>query len=341
MKTERRHELQTNWLADRMGEVIVVTKPYAKGAVGVLAALAMLWGSYLFIAHRAEADEAGGWTKLWQGLFRGSTVAEQLQATEKLQSLSDSSPKRPTGEWAQLILADDDLSFGVNLLFTDKSAGRSRLNIALEGYRTVLTNSTDPLAREHALYGVGRAEESLCKLDDAQRAYEQLRKEYPTGSYAARAKDRLEDLARDSTRARYDWFAKLEPAPNVFGKGTDKTDDKGAVPPLPPELEPFTHPDFTPSTSKNPPPEPKPEKGATVPPKESKSTDAKNADTKTPDAKEPDVKSSDTKASETNKTDDKPADTKSSDTKSTETKSTDNKAATDSKSAPPKPADGK
>jgi hypothetical protein len=347
MKTERRHELQTNWLADRMGELILVTKPYLKGVVGVLLAALVLWCTYLFLAHRADAEAASGWTSLWQGLLGGPT------ATEQLQTLSDTSPKRPTGEWAQLILSDNALTNGVNSLFTDKTAGRSQINIALDGYRTVLTNSTDPLAREHALFGVGRAEESLCKLDDAQRAYEQLRKEYPTGAYAARAKDRLDDLARDSTRARYDWFAKLEPAPNVFGKGTETTGDKGAIPPLPPELEPFAHPDFTPSPSKTPPPEPKPDKGATgtkEAPKESPK-DLKSSDTKAPDTKSADTKASDTKASDTkapdsktpekSKTDDKAVEPKSSDTKSTDAKSTDSKTTTDSKSTDTKSSDTK
>ena len=191
MKTERRHELQTNWLADRVGDAILVTKPYMKAVTGVLLAAVVVWGAYLVISYRAEAEEANGWNKLWDGLLGGNTGLEDIQ------SLSDSSPKRQTGEWAQLIIADNDLTNGVGLLFVEKKAGRDAIHNALDNYKSVLQNSTDPLVREHALFGVGRAQESLCDLEKAETAYKQLRTDYPNGSYSARAQQRLEDLATD------------------------------------------------------------------------------------------------------------------------------------------------
>jgi hypothetical protein len=285
MKTERRHELQTNWLADRVGEIIVVLKPYAKGLTGVLLAVLVVWAAFLIMAHRSQAEEASNWNKLWDGLLGGSNAAEDLA------TLSESSPKQPTGQWALLILADNDLSNGVGLQFVEKKAGRDAIHNALDNYKTVLQNATDPLVREHALYGVGLAQESLCNVADAETAYKQLRTDYPTGSYSIRAQERLDDLARDSTKARYDWFKTLEPPPSGLGKGSDKTG--GATgPQLPSELEPFSQ--FATPNSKTPPPEPKPDTGAATS-KTPATGDVKTGDTKTPDSKTPETKTPATK----------------------------------------------
>lgn len=302
MKTERRHELQTNWLADRVGELLVVTKPYMKGVVGVLLAGLVVWAAFLIMARRSQAEEETGWNKLWDGLLGGSNAAEDLA------TLSESSPKRPTGQWALLILADNDLRNGVGLTFVEKKAGRDAIHNALDNYKTVLQNATDALVREHALYGVGRAQESLCNVADAQTAYEQVRTDYPTGSYSARAKDRLDDLARESTKTRYDWFKTLEPPPSGLGKGLDKTGGTSG-PELPAELEPFAHPEFTNPNSKTAPPAPKPDTGAATPKTpatgDGKSGDAKTGDTKPPAPKTPDAKTPDTKATDTKTPDNK------------------------------------
>lgn len=287
MKTERRHELQTNWLADRVGEFLVAVRPYQKALVGVLLAGLVVWGAMLIMAHRSEAEEARSWNTLWDGL-NGSR--------EDLDSLADSNSKRPTSEWAQLILADNELASGVSLWFDEKAAARNSLNSALGRYQTVFTKSTDPLVREHALYGIGRTEESLCKVEDAEKAYEQLRQEFPDGPYSLRAKQRLDSLSRESTKTRYDWFASVEPPSN---NGLGKEGDKN-LPLLPPELEPFSQ--FT-APGKTPPPAPTPDKGATAPASSpSTKPPAAKTDTKTPDVKSPaatpDTKSSDTKIGE-------------------------------------------
>jgi hypothetical protein len=345
MKTERRHELQTNWLADRVGDVLLVMKPYLKGLAGVLLAVLVVWVAILYMAHRTEHEEVVGWNKLWDGLLGGPKAGEDLA------TLSESSPKRPTSEWALLILADNDLGNGVGSLFTEKAVGRNLIKTALDNYQTVLKNSTDPLVREHALFGVGRSQESLCNLQDAQTAYKQLRDDYPNGSYSARAQERFDDLARDSTRARYDWFKNIEPPPNVFGKGSDKTGDKSGLQ-LSPELEPFSQ--FAAPASKTPPPEPKPDTGATAP-QASKPSDAKPPATKAPDAKAPEKSKAGDKAAETTPAIPKPADTKAPDTKATDTPASKKPTADsappastpivpkpdDSKSTPPKPADSK
>ena len=54
-----------------------------KGMVGVLLAAVVLWGAFLFMAHRAEAEEASGWNKLWDGLLGGATARRRSPVAER------------------------------------------------------------------------------------------------------------------------------------------------------------------------------------------------------------------------------------------------------------------
>ncbi|HEX3999795.1 MAG TPA: hypothetical protein VHX65_14690 [Pirellulales bacterium] len=334
MKTERRHELQTNWLADRVGEGLVVVKPYMKAVVGLLLAGLVLWAALLFMAHRTEVERRESWNKLWAGLNGGSNGASELEL------LAEANAKRPTTDWARLVLADADLNEGVTEWFTEKAAAHTQLDRALTMYKTVLANSVDPLIREHALYGIGQTEESLCKaenLEDARKAYEQIVTDYPTGAYFARAKQRLDSLTRESTKTRYDWFAAVQPPSHVFGKGTDKTGDNSLA--FPPELEPLSQ--FS-GKSKTPPPEPTPDTGKS-PAKESKPGEAKtagkNAETKPGETQKPADKTTEKpKSSDTAPTVPKPAENKSSDTKAADTKAADTKPPDTKSAAPPAPS---
>jgi hypothetical protein len=253
MKTERRHELHSNWLADHVDDLVIKVRPYTKAIFGVILAGVVLWAAYLFMEHRAQADEANNWNKLWNGMLGG------LGGQEMLETLADSSSKQPTTDWARLVLADSSLFQGSSMWFAEKAAARNALNTALENYQSVLKNSTDPLVREQALYGVGRANEALCKLDDARAAYEQLEKDYPNGTYATRASQRLESLSRDSTKARYDWFANVVPPASALSKPGDNSLS------LPSELEPLSQ--FSTSKPSTPPPAPTPDLATSVPSK--------------------------------------------------------------------------
>lgn len=264
MKAKARKAMETNWLADHVGEFIKAVQPYSKAIVGLLLAVLVICAALAIMARRTESEQAAAWNNLWSGLLPG------IDAEKSLAEVADSSAKLPPTDWANLIIADGSLNQGVSMWFTEKTVGRNLLNDALGKYQTVYKNSTDPMIREHALYGIGRAEESLCKLDAAHDAYEQLRRDYPSGSYAVRAKQRLDSLARETTKARYDWFAQVQPPANVF-----KKDGAGGLPMLPEELGPPS--DFTTGKLKTPPPEPKPDTGAAKKPTTSPSAPAKTA----------------------------------------------------------------
>ena len=249
MKTERRHELQSNQLADFLTDVGEKTKPYATMVLGLVLAALVIVCVYIYLSRSAAAEEGASWEQAMQAASSGDT--------EALRGVITNYPNKPAAMWSQLILADRELNDGVNRLFTQKSAGRDLIRTAADDYQNVAERAVQPMLIEHALYGLGRSQESLDQLPKAREAYDRLLKDYPSGAYAERARRRIEELDRDSTKEWYDWFAKTEPTPANLSKGgfTNPFDEKGpSLGPLPPG---FDVPDMPKSTT--PPPEPKPD----------------------------------------------------------------------------------
>ncbi len=242
MKTERRHELQANQLAEFLTDVGEKTKPYATLILGLALAALVIVCVYLYLSRSASAEEGLSWEQAMQ--------AASIGDKEGLRSIVTSYPNKPAALWSQLILADRELNDGVDRLFTQKSAGRDLIRTAAEDYQNVAERAVQPMLIEHALYGLARSDESLDQLPKAREAYERLVKDYPNGAYAERARRRVEDLDRDSTKEWYDWFAKTEPTPENLGKSsTNPFDERGSPG--------FDAPDVP--KSKSPPPEPKPD----------------------------------------------------------------------------------
>src|SRR5260221_4683612 len=286
MKTERRHELQANQLAEFLTDVSEKAKPYAKGLLGIALAALVVVCAYLYLSRRSAAEEGESWNEAWQAI--GSRDDEGLRTVIKKY------PDKPAAMWSQLVLADIELSRGVFSLFGQKSAGRDLIRSAFDDYQHVADHAAHPLLREQALFGMGRAQESLNQLEKAREAYAQVVKDFPAGPYAKRAQQRLDELAHDSTKVFYDWFAAVEPVTPNLGKGSpfaSPFDEPGAgeksFPPLPPGL-------------------PLPDAGSsTVPPPEAKSEGSK---AKATDEAKPGSGKTETPKSEPTPGDSKPAD---------------------------------
>jgi hypothetical protein len=308
MKTERRHELQANQLAEFLTDVSEKAKPYAKGLVGIALAALVVVCAYLYLSRRSAAEEGQSWNEAWQAI--GSRDDEGLRNVIKKY------PDKPAAMWSQLVLADIELSRGVASLFGQKSAGRDLIRSAYDDYQHVADHAAHPLLREQAVFGMGRTQESLNQLEKAREAYEKVVKDFPGGPYAKRAQQRLDELGHDSTKVFYDWFAAAEPATPSLGKGSpfaSPFDEPGAgdrsFPPLPPGLP---LPDA--GNSKTSPPEAKSDESKPKPTDEAKPVSSKSepskSESKTGDSKPADVKAGETKSPEATASDNKSSDVK-------------------------------
>jgi hypothetical protein len=211
MKTERRHELQTNTLAEMLGGGVEASKPYVTVALGVIVALAVLVGAYFVLSSRSQGEEEQGWNQYFQAVALGDR--EELAAVAR--SYADSE----VGYWASLQLGDRHLNEGVNQLFSDRPKANEELKDAEDSYIEA-AKSDDALIRQRAQFGLARTYEAQFELDDARKTYEALVQEYPKGLFVESAKRRIDELSEKSTKRFYDWFADQKVKPPAEASGT-------------------------------------------------------------------------------------------------------------------------
>lgn len=205
MKTGRRHELETNELAQHISRGIDAIKPYSKAVTGVILAVLVVVAAYLMLGRQSTASQEAGWNDYWLASLGGRVSPEDLE------SVADAHRGTSVEDWARLSAADVELEIGTRLLFRDKQAGRRRLLNAEDMYAALREKSGLDAVRQRATYGMARVYEALGRLDDAQQTYAEVE-----GAFRSLASARAEFLRERQVRSFYDWFAEAEPpAPDL------------------------------------------------------------------------------------------------------------------------------
>lgn len=209
MKTERRHELEENQLADYLQRLWIDVQRYSTAIVGTLVALAVVAGAYLYLTSQSAANKRLSWEQYQQAVTDGDD--------EALLKLAQRFPDLPAGQWAQVTLADRKLITGVSDLFSNRVEAQKALDDALKLYtnaRGTATREQRDLA-ERALLGQARSEEALGKVNDAIKSYQLFAQTYADSPYLIEVEWRLKSLESPETKKFYDWFAKYQPAPSA------------------------------------------------------------------------------------------------------------------------------
>jgi hypothetical protein len=226
MKSERRHELQHNDLAEWILKSYEGIAPYKNTILGVtllvivLAISISLWHSH----NLSQSGEAWGslGVPVFQPIFADDRTIPEMERTVQ------NYPRQPAAEWAAVFAGDTCLMMGTNRIMTNKvgaeyqtqkRAAIEMLKQALDRYNKALETLTIPGAREQAMFGKARAVESLIdnetKPDEAIAAYEDLNKAFPNGMFKALAIQRLEQLKKPDTLKFYTALARYVPKPKV------------------------------------------------------------------------------------------------------------------------------
>jgi hypothetical protein len=106
MKTDRRHNLQTNWLADHLGRWLEKVKPYTNHIIAgafVLAAIGVVW---LLVARFWGGDQESAWQELDARMSPAALRTLAVEATEtisrqierKQKEIDDLRLQRPLGD---------------------------------------------------------------------------------------------------------------------------------------------------------------------------------------------------------------------------------------------------
>jgi hypothetical protein len=219
MKTERRHELQTNALADWLGKQIEGVRPYSKLLLGglILAAVA------IFALRFMSAQRSGRVGQGWQEFYAAS-LDSGLERADQLLTIAENHAGTTLGLWARQAAADAFLAQGTSLLRTDPDDAANQLKQALDAYRYVAENSDNELLQPRALFGLAQTHEARNEIDKAKQQYERIIDGWPDSALAAEARDRMQFIDDASTREFLAWYDKQEPTlppPGTLPEGFD------------------------------------------------------------------------------------------------------------------------
>ncbi len=235
MKSERRHELEHNALADWLADALEKIRPYQNAILGGLVLVVGLVVAVTLWRNMAHQQATVAWEDYFQTLQTGQPG--------DLEDAADRHPGSEAAQWADTAAADLRLASGCNLLFSDKPSALFELRKAVDLYLSVLQQTDERTLLERATFGLARAYEAQIDLEKAEQRYEEVVERWPDGPFGDVAKERLAALGQRSVRELADRFAKWEPQPAVS--------DLPDFPDAPPKFDLDAIPDgpvFTPKT---------------------------------------------------------------------------------------------
>lgn len=215
MKSKRRHELQTNELADQIGQWIEKVRPYTTLALVVVVGGLLILAAWYYLASGRQKKLA----ESWRSYMLAFSNAEGNFA-EELTLVADQFSDTQAGLWAALTAADVEFANGMQLMFTDRAAAETALDSAQRHYRHVLDSNhaaENPLLIQRAHYGLAQVYETQSDLDDAAKHYTAVVERAAGTQLATVAQERIDRLASAETKKWYNWFANQKPAPRSTG----------------------------------------------------------------------------------------------------------------------------
>ena len=188
MKSERRHELQHNELAEWIIKSAQAVKPYQNLVVAGLVIVVVAIAAYTWWSGNRAKQTADAWNELNTGLA--------AMDRDRLSKVVEDFPDTHAGRTATVLLADFHLADGCNQRFVNKAPAEQELSKAIELYESDLKENPSALLRERSTFGLARAKESKGDLESARQYYKEVVRKWPNGAYAAVAQQRFNDLAR-------------------------------------------------------------------------------------------------------------------------------------------------
>lgn len=227
MKSEERHKLQQNDLADTLAKIVETLKPYQNGILGgILLILVVILLTRWWNGKTARENDL-----ISAEFYTASSRAFATGNPAELRSLVEKYPGSTAAPQAALTAADIYLNSACNLLFLNKAKANDELGEAVKIYEPLLPTLTNPFLKAQATFGLARAKECQNNLKDAKELYQEIVKNWPDGPYGVLATRRLADIERPATAEMYDKFAKTS-TPSAFKDDMNLSDKSPISNPL-------------------------------------------------------------------------------------------------------------
>jgi hypothetical protein len=214
MKSEHRHELQTNDLGKFAEKAAVFIDVHGNRLmIGVCLACLPLAGFIYWWRSESNAQAAA---------WRDFSAAINVGTATEFHTVWQDHPGRTPAYWARVHEGEQWLNQGVASMFRNVETGMDELKKARDAFQAIIDapHKSPPELRDRALFGLGRALESMSdgSEGEAVKAYESLVKEFPNSIYKKDAEERIAVLNKGSGQEFYAWFTKY-PRPKLPVKG--------------------------------------------------------------------------------------------------------------------------
>lgn len=214
MKSQHRHELKTNELAEWIANLPKWTRENIRTIIYVCVVAGLVIGSFLWFRHKRNVERVqrhleftGLVSRLSQNKLQilmaqpqGTDVSYMLIDTAgALQTISDGAKNNRMAAMALIKRAE---ALRAGLLYRQVSVGQSELQAAIDGAKAAYTAALEkasnyPPLQAMAKFGLGLCEEELGNFDQARQIYRNIveNSEYEGATTIAKARQRLETMA--------------------------------------------------------------------------------------------------------------------------------------------------
>ena len=202
MKTERRHDLESNELARWTAARIEKIKPYStllvSGVVVLLGTVVVgsMWNSV------SESEQEAAWDA-----YALAVNSSELEILDKLRKIATDDTHAGTvmQEWAFAAWADRQLALASQAYLIDRTYAKELLLRVVSVYEQLAESAGDEQLRNRAHYGLAQVYELQNRLDDARRQYDLVR-----GDLEALARVRADHMLAPDVQEAYDWLDTAE-----------------------------------------------------------------------------------------------------------------------------------
>jgi|GEM_PF-2287802 len=201
MKSEHRHELETNLLSAQLAQWIEKLKPYS-GQIGTgVLMLALVYAGLSVWDSQVEIGERAAWDAF---ALANDTSDPEMKSLYQVAS-SDEYTGTKMQEWAYVNWADRQVLIAMASSLADRKKTEDRLTSVLGIYEEMANSAGDTQVRNRARFGLARVYELQNKIDEARQQYMKVR-----GDLQLQANERAEQLDSEEVRQACEWLATTE-----------------------------------------------------------------------------------------------------------------------------------
>ncbi len=206
MKSERRHELQQNELADRLTHTIEWCKANGQLILGSLIGVAIIG---IGIAYYTSISRKNNQTR-WNAYYEAQSESDADTIVDSLEAVATEHEGSPTENWALLSAANRLLDSGMQAVFSNPTQAKEDLDKAIAHYNQLLdpkrNNSPSELIVREATFGLAQAYEGTNQFEQAIAQYKEVAK-WEDSAMANTSAERAKYLSNPSIQEWAVWYA--------------------------------------------------------------------------------------------------------------------------------------